>query len=63
LDPKRQVQEVVPTEVVRWREHLTGGNLVVDVGQHVKNLAVVQHSGVWALTALDLLGWDLENYS
>ena len=40
LDPKRQVREVVPDAVGR-REHLIGGDLVVDVSQHVEHLATV----------------------
>jgi hypothetical protein len=32
--------------VVGRREHLSNGDLVVDVGQHVEHLAMVQHSGV-----------------
>ena len=45
MNPKRQVQEVVP-EVVRRREYLAGGDLVVDIGYHVKHLAVVKHGRV-----------------
>ena len=40
LDPKRQVWEVVPEAIKRW-EHLTNGDLVVGVSQHVEHLAVV----------------------
>ena len=47
LDPKRLVWEVV-LEAVRWQEHLTSGDLVVDIGQHVEHLAVVLHGGVQA---------------
>jgi hypothetical protein len=62
LDPKRKVLEVVP-EVVRRREHLTDGDLVVDIGQHAKHLAAVQHGGVWAQITSDLSAQDLENCS
>jgi hypothetical protein len=44
---KRQVRQVV-LEVIWWREHLTSGDLVVDVVQHVEHLAVAHHYGVWA---------------
>lgn len=46
--------------MVRRQEHLTSGNLVVDVGPQVEHLAAVRHSGVWAQTRLDLSGQDLE---
>jgi hypothetical protein len=36
---------------------------VVDIGQHVKYLVMVRHGGVWAQTALDLVGQNLEIYS
>jgi hypothetical protein len=40
LNPKRQVQELVPEAVRRW-EHLPGGDLVVDIGQHVEHLVPI----------------------
>ena len=40
--------------MVRWQEHLTSSDLVVDVGQHVEHLAVDQHGGVQAQTTPDL---------
>ena len=46
--------------MVRRREHLTGGDLVVDVGQHVEHLALVRHNGARPQTTLELLGPDLE---
>ena len=42
--------------MVRQREHLTGGDLMVDVGQHVEHLVMVQHGGVQAQTVSDLAG-------
>jgi hypothetical protein len=55
LYPERQVQEVI-LEAVRRKEHLTGGHLVVDIGQHVEHLAMVQHDGVKTQTTPDLVG-------
>ena len=50
---------VVPEAIRRW-EHLTGGDLVVDIGQHVKHQAIVRHGGVRAQTTPDLAGQNLE---
>ena len=62
LYPERRVQEVI-LEAIRRREHLTSGDLVVDVGQHVKHLVVVRHDGIRAQTTPDLSGQHLEIYS
>jgi hypothetical protein len=43
----------------RGPEHLTGGDLVVDVGQHVEHLVVVRH-GVQAQIVPDLTSQNLE---
>ena len=40
--------------------NLIDGDLVVDVGQHVEHLVMVQHGGVRTQTMSDLLGQDLE---
>ena len=42
------------------QKHLAGGDLVMDVGQHVEHLAVVQHGGMRTQTTPNLLGHDLE---
>jgi hypothetical protein len=46
--------------VVRRWEHHVGGYLVVDIGQHVEHLAMVQHGGVQTQTTPNLLGQDLK---
>jgi hypothetical protein len=51
---------VVVLEAIRQREHLTGADLVVDVGQYVEHLMAVQHDGSRAQTALDLMDQNLE---
>ena len=43
--------------------HLTGGDLVVDIGWHVKHLVMVQHGGAQAQTMSDLSGQDLKIFS
>ena len=46
----------VVLEAIKLWEHLTIGDLVVDVGHPVEHLVVVRRGGVWAHTVLYLMG-------
>jgi hypothetical protein len=46
--------------VVRRQRYLSGGDLVMDIRQHVEHLAALRHGGVLAQTESNLSGEDLE---